>query len=155
MLLHKNSKLPVLFLQDPLGIALDNAVAHLQGYDELTALMKTIREKPFYQSAVLAYRLFFDPKTAFGKQEQRPIPSCDPETAYKRQEYRSMHSTMDWDVGPPETETIFDKKTIFGKCADSTDENKLIAVSRPRSKPGRREFPLNPLLSSSSIRMVR
>jgi hypothetical protein len=126
MLLHKNSKLPVLFLQDPLGIALDNAVAHLQGYDELTALMKTISEKPFYQSAVLAYRLFFDPKTAFEKQEQRPIPSYDPETAYKRQEYRSMHSTMDWDVGPPETETIFDKKTIFGKCGDATDKDKLI-----------------------------
>jgi hypothetical protein len=126
MLLHKNSKLPVLFLQDPLGVALDNAVAHLQGYDELTALMKTISEKPFYQSAVLAYRLFFDPKTAFEKQEQRPIPSYDPETAYKRQEYRSMHSTMDWDVGPPETETIFDKKTIFGKCGDATDKGKLI-----------------------------
>ena len=155
MLLHKNSKLPVLFLQDPLGVALDNAVAHLQGYDELTALMKTISERPFYQSALLAYRLFFDPKTAFEKQVQRPIPSCDPETANKRQEYRSMHSTMDWDVGPPETETIFDKKTIFGKCADSTDENKLIAVSRPKSRHGRREFPLNPLLSSSSIRMAR
>jgi hypothetical protein len=103
MLLHKNSKLPVLFLQDPLGIALDNAVAHLQGYDELTALMKTISEKPFYQSAVLAYRLFFDPKTAYKEQEQRP-------------EIRSAIGCHGADAAT---------KTIFGKCADSTDEDKL------------------------------
>ncbi len=67
MLLHRGSKMPVLFLQDPLCIALDNSMAVQRGYDELNALMKTISKKPFYQSAVLAYRLFFDPKTAYKK----------------------------------------------------------------------------------------
>jgi hypothetical protein len=101
MLLHKKSKMPVLFLQDPLGIALDNSVAVLRGYDELTALMKTISEKPFYQSAVLAYRLFFDPKTAYEKQEYRPM-DCHAESGVK---------------------------SVFGKCAkcgNATDKDKLI-----------------------------
>jgi hypothetical protein len=84
-------------LQDPLGIALDNGVAVLQSYDKLTALMKTISEKPFYESAVLAYRLFFDPKTTYEKQEYRPM-DCHAESAIK---------------------------SFFGKCADSTDEDKL------------------------------
>lgn len=99
--LHKYSKMPVVFLQDPLGIALDNAKAYQESQKKLTDLMVVISKKPFYKSAVLTYKLFFDPKNA-----SKPV---------------KQHVTY-WGgtTYGPTTE-----KTIFGKCGDKTDKEKL------------------------------
>lgn len=62
--LHKHSRMPVVFLQDPLGVALGNALNYQAAGKELTHLVKKISQKPFYKSALLVYPLFFDPKHA-------------------------------------------------------------------------------------------
>ncbi|WP_148204363.1 hypothetical protein [Syntrophotalea carbinolica] len=99
--LHKHSRMPVVFLQDPLGVALANAMAYQKSQEKLTDLMVGISKKPFYKSAVLTYKLFFDPKNA-----TKPV----------KQHVTNWGGTT---YGP----TM--EKTIFGKCGDKTDKKKL------------------------------
>jgi len=97
--LHKYSKMPVVFLQDPLGMASENAHNYKTALEELTKLMEKISQKPFYKSAALAYPLFFDSKSA----------------------ERTVQDVTYW--GGTTTKTT--EKTIFGKCRDKTNKNKL------------------------------
>ncbi len=85
--LHKSSKLPVVFLHDPLGIAANYVDAFFTVERELVEVIEGLpqlesiagrdgikgysadEKQAYYRAAVLAYRTFFDPKLTKGSRE--------------------------------------------------------------------------------------
>jgi|GEM_PF-4313280 len=59
--MHAGNKIPVVYLDDPLGVARRQVVDYYLKEAELRGLVEEMAEHPDYASAVIAYATFFDP----------------------------------------------------------------------------------------------
>ncbi len=58
--LHHESRIPVVYLHDPLGIAFNNAETWWALHGRLRSHIEAVRQEPFHESAFLAWHVFFN-----------------------------------------------------------------------------------------------
>ncbi len=112
--LHTKGALPVVFIDDPLGHARDLMQQINREVQELGTQVKRIGQKDFYDSAIIAYNLFFDPKNAGQYVETgRARPGHERPKRFE--------------------------KNLFGQCGDKTDRNKIEELLEVASRKQRRQ----------------
>ncbi len=95
--LHHKRDIPVVYLHDPLGVALENLEAYRQKEAELVAEIEKARQHPHYRSAVLTWQTFFNKalwKKAPRKKRQRG-PSHYADTSDEAENLRKAAAEID------------------------------------------------------------